>query len=339
MQRYSLQALANQALTADTAEELLQAVAGRLALQTSACQALKKQSNNRELTRNLDHLHYVHMDTHRLSQKVAEHPRLYETFAKADRHVVHATLEQVRSRHASTLERWVDVVQAEPKWESAVINVLKRRSGIQLLCDHYVKLDKGREHGGVSLDCRIDGKIDEAFTEARHLCEANLQVSPEIDFVQSNQRITMIRPWLHHVFVELFKNAMHASVKRAQRDGLQAPPAIVVEVRRDETSLSVDIIDSGVGVDLQDAAEIDRQLFGLGESSAGRRWDRLDDQQSYAAVRSPLSSLGVGLPVSRIMMEHIGGTVELLPRPETGCVATVTIPLDTAILEPEVAVS
>jgi len=80
-------------------------------------------------------------------------------------------------------------------------------------------------------------------------------------------------------------------------------------------------------------------------TSSASKWDRLNVQQSYAPVRSPLNSLGVGLPVSRMMLRHFGGDVALRARQADdgdfggpGCVATITLPLDTTILEPEICI-
>jgi len=44
-------------------------------------------------------------------------------------------------------------------------------------------------------------------------------------------------------------------------------------------------------------------------------WDRLDEQQSYGEVSSPLKGLGVGLSLSRWHMRHFGGDLTLEHRP------------------------
>ena len=69
-------------------------------------------------------------------------------------------------------------------------------------------------------------------------------------------------------------------------------------------------------------------------------WDRLDDQQTYAMPSSPMQGLGVGLCLSRLAMEHFGGTVDLKQHPplslcqqqafadydlDAGCVASIRL--------------
>ena len=53
------------------------------------------------------------------------------------------------------------------------------------------------------------------------------------------------------------------------------------------------------------------QALGSARSLSQVRWDRLHEQQSYAAMRQPLSSLGVGLTLSRLMMRAFGGDLYL----------------------------
>ena len=85
------------------------------------------------------------------------------------------------------------------------------------------------------------------------------------------------------------------------------------------------------GVGLNDHSR--RKAFSFAETSQSHRWDRLQDQQSYAAVRAPLASLGVGLPLSRTMMRMFGGDITLQENKSHGCTATLIISTDPTILE------
>ena len=93
--------------------------------------------------------------------------------------------------------------------------------------------------------------------------------------------------------------------------------------------LRIRITDRGIGLEDRE------QAFGFARSSSPKRWDRLQEQQSYAAVRQPLGSLGVGLPLSRLMMRVFGGDLELSNNDGEGeggigdgCTATLTISYD-----------
>ena len=67
----------------------------------------------------------------------------------------------------------------------------------------------------------------------------------------------------------------------------------------------------------------------------------MDDQQTYAMTRSPLQGLGVGLSMSRMMMEYFGGSLTLQDRGaidlllEDGATATIVLPKNVQIPENE----
>eukprot|EP00521_Asterionellopsis_glacialis_P010290 CAMPEP_0195306956 /NCGR_PEP_ID=MMETSP0707-20130614/37467_1 /TAXON_ID=33640 /ORGANISM="Asterionellopsis glacialis, Strain CCMP134" /LENGTH=189 /DNA_ID=CAMNT_0040371189 /DNA_START=51 /DNA_END=620 /DNA_ORIENTATION=+ len=134
-----------------------------------------------------------------------------------------------------------------------------------------------------------------------------------------NCSLTLVRPWTHHALVELLKNAMASVVQKAADDGSHYPSPIRVILRQNDGDdndeqgrgkIHIDIIDQGVG--LRAGSDSRKVAFGFAQSSSLKRWDRLDEQWTYAMVRSPLQSLGVGLPLSRMMMQHFGGNVQLL---------------------------
>ena len=283
---------------------------------------------------------FIHEDTHRLSSQLANQSTIYTRWNQADQRLVSSTLAQVRNRHASTIERWVDMVTTNRLLQESVLQLLRGRLGMQLLCDHGVQqMDRHKPQGAVTLDCSIVDCLEDAYTEAKFLCDAHWQVSPELNYCLEDLkdlRVTCIRPWILHAMVELFKNAMNATVCDWDKDSSSLPPPIRVAVAVNGDFVQIDIHDQGRGLgDLNDH-DIETSLFGLGLTSADKKWDRLDEQQSYAMVRSPLSSLGVGLPMSRMMMEHFGGTVTLQSSlTGKGATASIRVPKDTAILERE----
>jgi pyruvate dehydrogenase kinase 2/3/4 len=403
--RYSLKALAAQQWTPTAAKELVENVAHRLHLQSEACSALladlprhrhssKSPSDFREAERNVRHLLHVHRDTLAQCLQVSKHPRLFLRWSGPDRHDVAALAEEIRTRHAPGLERWVDYSlfahdndNDDNDDDSAALDaILRRRWSVQLLCDQLVKLSKGRN--AVSVNCDVSAVVQEAYTEAAALCDAHWQRSPDLELVVPDNgstsdsecgsgipdkavagaRATVVRPWLHHALVELCKNAMHATVQRQvleadSRSGVAAavlppppPPITIRVVSGDDPTLGqvvmIHVEDRGVGLGKDGLSSVVPWAFQIGtssssSSSSSSKWDRLNVQQSYAPVRSPLNSLGVGLPVSRMMMRHVGGDVALRPRTDDdgdrhagpGCVATITLPLDTTILEPSVCIA
>lgn len=285
---------------------------------------------------------------------------VFSRFSMADQHLLAATFEQIRSRHASTVENMADIVtewreynhQVSPKNEEddhpLVEQFLKDRLGIQLLCDHYVGLSKDKKGGGVSVDVDFHQVLLEAITESNHVCDANFGIVPQVHIISNDDKnqvnhVTLIRPWVHHALVELFKNGMASSVqKMMELANRHNPPDLFVRVcsHRKRDVMICEIIDQGVGI--QEEKDIQR-AFQFATSSSRHRWDRIQEQQSYAMVRSPISSLGVGLPLSRMMMKKFGGDVTLKYRSkpmqigsmeiDTGCTACLHLPLRDDIEE------
>mmetsp|Transcript_12754 Transcript_12754/g.18109 ORF Transcript_12754/g.18109 Transcript_12754/m.18109 type:complete len:447 (+) Transcript_12754:127-1467(+) len=322
----------------------------------------------------LQNLHFLHSDTLQLTQGIfLGNTTILDRFSKADQHLVQATLEQVRSRHAATVENLADIVIGLRSMQSQQIIrtgeldtmveiFLRQRLGIQLLCDHYVALHKGKQpYGGIAVNCPLNDVLQDAVTEAKHICDANLNIVPEVIMPASTadngqdakgHHLTLVRPWTHHALVELLKNAMASVVQKAIDDGSQRPSPIYIQLKKeeeeddDDEKLHIDIVDQGVG--LKDGDNSEQVAFGFAQSSSLKRWDRIDEQRTYAMVRSPLQSLGVGLPLSRMMMQHFGGNVQLLANHHrnagldnssgnksrsNGCTARLTLLVDDEVEE------
>lgn len=326
----------------------------------------------------LQNLHRLHTDTYQLANNlIQENNIVCQRFNNADQNIIEAAMEQIRSRHANTVEDLADVVvglrkfydlkqhrqQLQYKGHKTLLastcthdsrderhqtllplidTFLRGRNGIQLLCDHYIGFCKGRPHGGISANVNIWDVAQEAFLEAQHLCDANHGFSPELVPAQEHDAyippLHMIRPWVYHALVEVFKNAMTSSVEKSKRLSsvpssmqLRPPPPIQVRISHDadQQLTSIQVIDEGIG--LNDHSR--QKAFIFAETSQSRRWDRLHDQQSYAAVRAPLASLGVGLPLSRTMMQMFGGDITLLENKFHGCTATLVLSNDPTVLE------
>lgn len=101
------------------------------------------------------------------------------------------------------------------------------------------------------------------------------------------------------------------------------PSSILINVSRDTDYMSVRVVDNGLGLN----AERADKAFRFAASSTQKRWDRLDEQQSYAAVRQPLGSLGVGLSLSKLMLKCFGGDLRLTNNEnhQSGCTAELKV--------------
>jgi pyruvate dehydrogenase kinase 2/3/4 len=389
--RWSLNSLSNFVNESDSvssfSRQLLEDVALRLARQhahvSEITTLVSQQSSNSQSTqmrqhlKRLETLHYVHFDTYKLCKQMLLEQRqsFWNRFEKSDKFVINSIMEQTRSRHANTMEAIADLVTTVRNESSNVDAInqqeilmnlysysdifLQGRLGVQLLCDHYVKLYRNnyQSTGAVELNSNVkDGVLEDAITESKHMCDAHLQTYAEVNVDVpngTNSSQTIIRSWIHHSLVELLKNSMSSSVHKTI-DQKQIPhssnvPPIVVRITDTESSFVLEVVDRGIGFPKEYEQDAIYKAFLLGHSNSGKKWDRLDEQQSYAAVRSPLSSLGVGLHSSRCMIEHFGGSLTICNNIDddstnnnesiegleqgVGCTARIQLPKDASVLE------
>jgi len=191
--------------------------------------------------------------------------------------------------------------------------------------------------------------------------------------IYENVSVTFVRSWLQYTLIELLKNAMVATVESnleitkaaleenfsdssddsdedesdSDSDCPEQLPSLYIHVFDDDQqdNVVIQIHDQGGGVKEDFDLE---SLFRFGQRDTV--WDRMDEQQTYSQVRSPLRGLGVGLSLSRWHMRHFGGDLTLERRPSgslrirsdsgrrskwhvlgKGMTATITIPKDAGI--------
>eukprot|EP00980_Cylindrotheca_fusiformis_P010337 scaffold2299_cov131-Cylindrotheca_fusiformis.AAC.24 len=308
-------------------------------------------------------LKHLHKDTHRICSRLL--PAMEEQQKDGEGRFntllyqhTRKILGETHTRHALTLENLAEMavhvrplLQNPKHWNDTMMHYLQSKIGLQLLADHGSNIAKAESSnnnkeakrrrnknklGIVSLNTPVPKVIDQARTEAKHLCEAHYLTSPPVialnrddDFndadvetevesaTTTTTTVTCVRPWLQFALVELLKNSMAITVQRklAETDGdapkhyyeyeedgeFQLNP-IYFQVDETETEVLIRIIDQGGGTN-------QRSLFRFCQTE--KVWDRMDDQQTYAMTRSPLQGLGVGLCMSRLYMQHFGGNLEL----------------------------
>ena len=309
----------------------------------------------------LQDLIQLHENTYMLPYEVlnGEGKAILHSFTAPNQHYVKEVFDQIESRHGTSVETLADAVISARSIvelmapltriklgsgldllnEDSIESFLHSRLLIQLLCEHYISLHKGKPTGAISLDTNLVDVIEDAKQDANQICDANLGVCPEVIIQPAgNNESTnyiarpLIRSWSHHAIVELSKNAMKSNVEKWRQQPLVTrelmPPPVYIKILRNTSYLSIQVIDHGVGLD----EERKQKAFRFASSSSKKRWDRLEEQQSYAAVREPLGSLGVGLPISRMMLRVFGGDLDLVNRDDnSGCNATIQILYDDSI--------
>ena len=294
--------------------------------------------------RKLDTIHWIHTDTQQACRHIL-------SLSNPQQYLRH-TLTEVQARHARTVETLAEMLVQDLRphhVDLPVTQFLNQRLGIQLLCEHFVEICKGKPYGTIDYQRSVQEAVLDAVGEANILTQAYYDVIPEIGIhlatnegnattTTMNSSIsplaTFVGPWLHYTLVELLKNAVTATV---ERHGATAPPPIHIYIGSDELSTWIVVEDQGTGLapdaNSASAATPSLELFRFAQTR--QLWDRLDEQTTYAMVRSPLKGMGVGLSLSRRMMAYFGGALSLSNSSAGtgGARALVTLPHDLTILE------
>ena len=253
-----------------------------------------------------------------------ESPMLLPRHNMNDRNILFRSVKDILTRHSSagsTIE-WLFDYASDCKRRGEPVNltsILDRHFSLTLLCDHYVgvadpRLSRGsiRKVSSV-LDLIEDVKEEALFATAIAFPDSFIDIKiPEGD--PDDLPVFYIVPSaFRYILMELVKNAVSASQKAC------------IEISVEESTLVVIVIDSGDGI----SPDVDLYEFG----HVRHKYDRLDLQTSYAMPPSdPLSGVGVGLALSKLIANKYGGDVDVRNNAAgNGATATYTIPLTPSI--------
>lgn len=166
------------------------------------------------------------------------------------------------------------------------------------------------------------------------------QVLIEEEVSRDNITATLVRPWLQYALVELLKNSLAITMERDRRptphhdeddaEHSSSSPFWPTYVRIYETDehVVIQLLDQGGGFFFMNDDHDDTTMAATKEhkkkkfmkdwfefANRNDKWDRMDEQQTYAMVRSPIRGLGVGLALSRLHLRLFGGDLILEDRP------------------------
>eukprot|EP00096_Caligus_rogercresseyi_P008964 TRINITY_DN2951_c0_g1_i2.p1 TRINITY_DN2951_c0_g1~~TRINITY_DN2951_c0_g1_i2.p1 ORF type:complete len:339 (-),score=93.40 TRINITY_DN2951_c0_g1_i2:263-1279(-) len=157
--------------------------------------------------------------------------------------------------------------------------------------------------GCIETECRVKNIVMDAYNQASFLCEEYYHIAPDVNitlasFDDSKPPLEMVYPpqHLHHILVELLKNAMRAVVEKTKRGDL---PDIEILIARGQHDITIKISDQGGGIPRSVTDHLFHYLF----STAPR--------PSMTPSKTPLAGYGYGLPLSRLYARYFHGDLIL----------------------------
>ncbi|KAL1232905.1 [Pyruvate dehydrogenase (acetyl-transferring)] kinase [Trichinella spiralis] len=185
-----------------------------------------------------------------------------------------------------------------------------RISNRMLINQHIMRFAKLKNDGKhtcdrIDPDCDVAGVLEEAYGNAKFLCEQNYLMVPELKIIERNLedegkpiRIAYIPSHLFHITFELLKNALRAVVEHHGNKGTDSElPPVQVTIYKGKVDLSLKIHDEGGGIPRM---AMDK-LFAYHYTTAPKPVDRC-----------PMAGLGYGLPLSRLYAWYFHGDMTVV---------------------------
>ncbi|XP_046358733.1 pyruvate dehydrogenase (acetyl-transferring) kinase isozyme 1, mitochondrial-like isoform X1 [Haliotis rufescens] len=231
------------------------------------------------------------------------------------------TLTHIRNRHANVVETMAqgiielkDTYGVDSNTNNRIQYFLDRfymsRISIRMLINQHTllfgsQLANPRHIGCIDPSCNVLDVVQDAYENARFLCDQYYLISPEVEIITKNPlekestiNMVYVPSHLYHMLFELFKNAMRAVVEHSPSDG--EVPKLSVMISKGSEDLTIRLSDVGGGVP---RSKVD-QLFQYMYSTAPQP-DRSGDGSA------PLAGYGYGLPLSRLYARYFQGDLVL----------------------------
>lgn len=237
-----------------------------------------------------------------------------------DREGFTEALVRIRNRHkdvvmqtASGVMELKEAKQVNANIEANIQYFLDRfymsRISIRMLINQHTLLfgpeEVHRNHiGCIDPSCDITRVVEDAYSNARFLCDQYYMACPELRLLQHNAdegplTVAYVPSHLYHMLFELFKNAMRAVVEHHSAEG-DLPPIHVLLVKGKE-DLCIKLSDQGGGIP---RSHMDL-LFNYMYSTAPQVSSTPGDPSP------PLAGYGYGLPLSRLYARYFQGDLTL----------------------------
>ncbi|GMI55954.1 hypothetical protein ScalyP_jg1185 [Parmales sp. scaly parma] len=247
-------------------------------------------------------------------------------------------VNDVKLRHSLTAVEYLhDIAIVSESHDEPIHHLLSNHFELLLLSDHLYELLNPKCSTPATtlltspkqLSDLISSVVDESLFSFSvlfpdlHNIKVEVQIEPNIKFTSSNRKYIIVNSTIRYVLSELIKNAISAT-RSHLGDEEFASPVVSVFINPTNFDLVLSVCDSGGGL-----PSPPEELFRFGQSKT--KYDRIEEQTSYAAARDPLQGVGVGLALSKIMLESQGlGSLKLFNRvpPDHGCVATINLKND-----------
>ncbi|XP_041372046.1 pyruvate dehydrogenase (acetyl-transferring) kinase isozyme 3, mitochondrial-like isoform X2 [Gigantopelta aegis] len=231
-------------------------------------------------------------------------------------------LVQIRNRHTNVVETMAqgimemkDAHGIDSTSENRIQYFLDRfymsRISIRMLINQHTLLfgseisNHPRHIGCIDPKCNVLHVVEDAYENAKFLCDQYYMVSPEVDIKCVNDhdkepviQIVYVPSHLYHMLFELLKNAMRAVVEKyLEEDDVPKLKIIIVKGKED---LTIKLSDQGGGIPRLKLDLLFQYMYSTAPLPC-----RTEEGSA------PLAGYGYGLPLSRLYARYFQGDLIL----------------------------
>jgi pyruvate dehydrogenase kinase 2/3/4 len=205
--------------------------------------------------------------------------------------------------------------------------------GMSTLSAHYLALCNGQPYGVVDKTCSPYGVAVQAAKVVENLGKDTLARPPKVEVrfhgIESSSTLPLIPTYLFYILQELLKNSVRAAGDRhevelasheeASTEAMEDPAPVIVRVSSDKDQVALQIFDRGGGIPFERQPHVWSYMYSTAKGS--RVCTETGRLLEETAEPSPLAGFGVGLPLSRLYAEYLGGSLHLMSMPNFGTYA------------------
>lgn len=180
-----------------------------------------------------------------------------------------------------------------------------------LLMFNEEKPDHPMQIGAIDLHCDVKDVLEDAYNNAKFLCDQYYLCAPDVDFdchnvIEKDKKIELVYvpSHLYHMAFELYKNAMRAIIEY-HGIGAKTYPKIKTLVVKGKEDLSIRITDFGGGMSYRQVSQVWKYMY----STAPR--PSISSDVYSTQTTAPLAGYGYGLPLSRLYARYFNGDLSI----------------------------
>ncbi|KAK6183451.1 hypothetical protein SNE40_010931 [Patella caerulea] len=233
-------------------------------------------------------------------------------------------LINIRNRHTNVVETMAQGILELKETHGIDVNTENRiqyfldrfymsRISIRMLINQHTLLfgsdselgNHPRHIGSIDPGCNVLHVVQDAFENARFLCEQYYLMCPEIEIIckspgnkLKNIEIVYVPSHLYHMLFELFKNAMRAVVEHHSEE--TEVPKLKVMICKGVEDLTIKLSDEGGGVPRSKTDLLFQYMYSTAPQPCRSN-----------SGSAPLAGYGYGLPLSRLYARYFHGDIIL----------------------------